>query len=386
MRFFSMPACTSRAATKLINAVVLLAYLSAKTSAPISRASPSTTSIAIFSFILTPFCEPTGLIKRQSAFQTTITQLLVPHSPAGRRSRSADCSTTVPGLATSSVACQPHRALANNSAPLAAVYSETRRGVPGPAILPPELPGGTRQRTSCRVMKLPGVRPAPRSSVPPTSSATHRRTAERVARGMCPRCGERPPAPERSQCEPCLEKDAAAGRARGRQAPGSRPAAPRPRQGARVPPRTHPPPGRGAQSRGPVHGDAARPRRRPAAWLLMSAVGFPCRGRGHRCPLLPRREDLPPIGGTKHQSGSSRIPTISMICGPEHRSVPPRIAAASMVFPARHRSVARTGPPYDGNPWRRPPHSPSGPLALCRPGGPSGVGIRGKLDPDRPFS
>ena len=42
----------------------------------------------------------------------------------------------------------------------------------------------------------------------------HRRTAERVARGMCPKCGKRPPAPERSQCQPCLEKDAAAGRAR----------------------------------------------------------------------------------------------------------------------------------------------------------------------------
>ena len=42
----------------------------------------------------------------------------------------------------------------------------------------------------------------------------HRRTAERVAAGMCPKCGKRPPAPERSQCEPCLEKDAAAGRAR----------------------------------------------------------------------------------------------------------------------------------------------------------------------------
>ena len=27
----------------------------------------------------------------------------------------------------------------------------------------------------------------------------HRRTAERVAAGMCPKCGKRPPAPERSQ-------------------------------------------------------------------------------------------------------------------------------------------------------------------------------------------
>ena len=42
----------------------------------------------------------------------------------------------------------------------------------------------------------------------------HRRTAERLAAGMCPKCGKRPPAPERSQCAPCLEKDAAAGRAR----------------------------------------------------------------------------------------------------------------------------------------------------------------------------
>ena len=42
----------------------------------------------------------------------------------------------------------------------------------------------------------------------------HRRTAERIAEGLCPACGKRPPAPERSQCGPCLEKDAAAGRAR----------------------------------------------------------------------------------------------------------------------------------------------------------------------------
>jgi len=42
----------------------------------------------------------------------------------------------------------------------------------------------------------------------------HRRTAERVAKGLCPKCGKRPPEPERSQCGPCLEKDAAAGRAR----------------------------------------------------------------------------------------------------------------------------------------------------------------------------
>ena len=42
----------------------------------------------------------------------------------------------------------------------------------------------------------------------------HRQSAERVALGLCPKCGHRPPAPERSQCEPCLEKDAAAGRAR----------------------------------------------------------------------------------------------------------------------------------------------------------------------------
>ena len=42
----------------------------------------------------------------------------------------------------------------------------------------------------------------------------HQRTAERVARGLCPKCGNRPPEPGRSQCGPCLEKDAAAGRAR----------------------------------------------------------------------------------------------------------------------------------------------------------------------------
>ena len=42
----------------------------------------------------------------------------------------------------------------------------------------------------------------------------HRQTAERRARGLCVKCGKRPPEPGRSQCEPCLEKDRAAGRAR----------------------------------------------------------------------------------------------------------------------------------------------------------------------------
>ena len=42
----------------------------------------------------------------------------------------------------------------------------------------------------------------------------HRRTAERVAQGLCPKCGKAPPEPGRSQCGPCLAKDAAAGRAR----------------------------------------------------------------------------------------------------------------------------------------------------------------------------
>ena len=34
----------------------------------------------------------------------------------------------------------------------------------------------------------------------------HRRTAERRAKGLCLKCGKRPPAPHRTQCEPCIEK------------------------------------------------------------------------------------------------------------------------------------------------------------------------------------
>ncbi|MXW91807.1 MAG: hypothetical protein F4114_18085 [Rhodospirillaceae bacterium] len=41
-----------------------------------------------------------------------------------------------------------------------------------------------------------------------------KRTAARVAQGLCPRCGERPPAPERSLCGPCNDKRNAASRAR----------------------------------------------------------------------------------------------------------------------------------------------------------------------------
>ncbi len=34
----------------------------------------------------------------------------------------------------------------------------------------------------------------------------HRRVADRRARGMCIRCGKHPPAPDRSDCDPCAEK------------------------------------------------------------------------------------------------------------------------------------------------------------------------------------
>ena len=34
----------------------------------------------------------------------------------------------------------------------------------------------------------------------------HRRVAERRAQGLCLKCGKRPPAPDLSQCEPCIEK------------------------------------------------------------------------------------------------------------------------------------------------------------------------------------
>ena len=34
----------------------------------------------------------------------------------------------------------------------------------------------------------------------------HRRTEDRRARGLCPKCGKRPPEPERSLCAPCGEK------------------------------------------------------------------------------------------------------------------------------------------------------------------------------------
>ena len=42
----------------------------------------------------------------------------------------------------------------------------------------------------------------------------HSRTAERRAKGLCLKCGKRPPAPHRSQCEPCIEKRRSADLAR----------------------------------------------------------------------------------------------------------------------------------------------------------------------------
>lgn len=41
-----------------------------------------------------------------------------------------------------------------------------------------------------------------------------KRTAERRAAGLCPKCGKRPPEPGRSLCEPCAAKARAAGRER----------------------------------------------------------------------------------------------------------------------------------------------------------------------------
>ena len=42
----------------------------------------------------------------------------------------------------------------------------------------------------------------------------HHRTAERIAQCLCPKCGRRPPAPERSVCKPCAEKKRPADRER----------------------------------------------------------------------------------------------------------------------------------------------------------------------------
>ena len=42
----------------------------------------------------------------------------------------------------------------------------------------------------------------------------HRRTAERRAKGLCLKCGKRPPAPHRTQCEPCSERQRAGDLAR----------------------------------------------------------------------------------------------------------------------------------------------------------------------------
>ena len=42
----------------------------------------------------------------------------------------------------------------------------------------------------------------------------HRRTAERLAQGLCPKCGKVPPAPDHQLCDPCNEKTNRASRAR----------------------------------------------------------------------------------------------------------------------------------------------------------------------------
>ena len=53
---------------------------------------------------------------------------------------------------------------------------------------------------------------------------SRRRTAERLARGLCPRCGRQAPAPGRAVCDPCAEKRRIADRTRAakRRAAGSK--------------------------------------------------------------------------------------------------------------------------------------------------------------------
>ena len=67
------------------------------------------------------------------------------------------------------------------------------------------------------------VPPAPERSVcgpcagkkrPADRERYHRRTAERISQGLCPKCGKTPPAPGRTLCEPCGEKRNTTSRAR----------------------------------------------------------------------------------------------------------------------------------------------------------------------------
>ena len=70
-----------------------------------------------------------------------------------------------------------------------------------------------------------------------------KRTAERVAQGLCPRCGKRPPAEERSLCDPCAEK-----RNEARAAPAT-PGSGRKASRAGTPPRRAPPNASGPAAR-----------------------------------------------------------------------------------------------------------------------------------------
>ena len=120
---------------------------------------------------------------------------------------------------------------------------------PGPVPEVRQAPAGARAQP---VRTVPGEgrrrRPGPgrkaagrRDAAPRPGTATayerewrHRQTAERREAGLCPECGEAPPAPERTVCAPCGEKrreKARASYARGK-AEGSSTAGARSRPGA----------------------------------------------------------------------------------------------------------------------------------------------------------
>ena len=86
-----------------------------------------------------------------------------------------------------------------------------RRSRTGRASLAP-MPTPAEENEPCATLTSPPGESA-------TLSATTAAPPSASRRDSAPKCGKRPPEPERSQCGPCLEKDAAAGRARAARAP-----------------------------------------------------------------------------------------------------------------------------------------------------------------------
>ena len=176
----------------------------------------------------------------------------------------------------------------------------------------------------------------------------HRRTAARQAAGLCPRCGKRPPVPERSLCEPCAEKHRIPGRVSDAKRRGARQQAPqqKPREGAclRAPPIQAEDCGAACgralsclwQSIAGARAPAVRRMRREEACRRSAALR---RGQGVRRPLRRQGRRAPPPQRARPGASSATTPGARRAFASAAESARPQTAAPRARNAASHATA-----------------------------------------------